>query len=604
MSEMTNNTFLQADANNFRVLSKGNRRRRGVALLVVLFVVMAITVLSLGFLAGSDVELACGQNMTSVTQLSHLAESGLEHARGLVISPHDITSEYWTGATGQQLAAGNEYYDVAVVRDDSDSTDRCNYIIDCNAYRIIGGEQTGLVGVTANLRLDPCIAFWGGGNAVVSQQCVVNGDAYFQGNLVNLGALNGDVFLAGSFLGNTPEGSVTSSVTTAPVGWPDADVPNYYPSYYIGSTSYSADVVSSYNHPSGSFGPSAGNPGGVRYRGSLSLNGGVDIEGTLAVAGDLGISGTGNVVRSLRGFPAIVVGGDVRIYSGSLRVEGLMIVKGRIVMLARDNASLEVIGGLCVADGIREQAGDSSGGFSNATLYNGPIWRTTSGQTGGALEFDGADDYCQTDDSPAKLQLTSDYTLSLWVKPDSVQNNRAGVLAKCDPAGTLNHWALTFDGSSPQRLLVYHPDGYWDTGIRLNQLSGVWRHISVVRNGNQMTSYIDGTQQGSGSWASTPGSGSGHLNIGVDNAASTSRVYGGLLDDVRIYELALDPNDVYPPKDGVAGLIGHWRLDEAGADIDVTAAPCKTAVRVWSAGVVEEQWQQVGGAFYRSVSRR
>ena len=30
---------------------------------------------------------------------------------------------------------------------------------------------------------------------------------------------------------------------------------------------------------------------------------------------------------------------------------------------------------------------------------------------------------------------------------------------------------------------------------------------------------------------------------------------------------------------------------------------CKTAIRVWSGGVVEEQWQQAGGAFFRSVSR-
>ena len=56
---------------------------KGAALLVVLFIVMAITVLSLGFLSASDMELACGQNMILRTQMDYLAESGLEHARGL-----------------------------------------------------------------------------------------------------------------------------------------------------------------------------------------------------------------------------------------------------------------------------------------------------------------------------------------------------------------------------------------------------------------------------------------------------------------------------------------------------------------------------------------
>lgn len=105
--------------------------RRGAALLVVLFIVMAITVASLGFLSRSDVELACGRNMVLRTQMDYLAESGLEHARGLILNPQDVDSEYWTGAEAQQLVAGStEYYDLEVVRDDSDPMDRCNYTID------------------------------------------------------------------------------------------------------------------------------------------------------------------------------------------------------------------------------------------------------------------------------------------------------------------------------------------------------------------------------------------------------------------------------------------------------------------------------------------
>ncbi len=67
-----------------------NAGRPGVALLVVLFIVMVITVLSLGYLSRSDVELACGENMILRTQMDYLAESGLEHARGLILNPQDV----------------------------------------------------------------------------------------------------------------------------------------------------------------------------------------------------------------------------------------------------------------------------------------------------------------------------------------------------------------------------------------------------------------------------------------------------------------------------------------------------------------------------------
>ena len=101
---------------------------------MVLFIVMVITVLSLGFLSRSDVELACGRNMVLRTQMDYLAESGLEHARGLILNPQDVAAEYWTGAAGQQLVAGSDdYYDVEVIRD---SNDYCNYIIDLSLIHI------------------------------------------------------------------------------------------------------------------------------------------------------------------------------------------------------------------------------------------------------------------------------------------------------------------------------------------------------------------------------------------------------------------------------------------------------------------------------------
>lgn len=586
---------------------KTRRPRKGAALLVVLFIVMAITILSLAFITRSDVELACGQNMQLEAQMRYTAESGLEHARGLILSPQEIASEYWDGAAGQQIIAGDYYYDVNVVRDDSNAVDRCNYIIDCNSYRVVNSEKIGRMDFRARLRLDPCIACWLGASTAISSRTTINGDVYCAGNLANAGFISGDVFAAGTASGTSIGGSTSESVVEAPVVWPCVEVGTFYPTYYIGVTGYSADVVSSYYHPAGSFEPSAGNPGGVRYRDSLELQGDVNIEGTLVVNGDLQITGSNNVITATKNFPAIMVGGNLNLYSGSLEVNGLVVVDGAVRITAED-VKLKVIGGLFAGQQIIELAKDTSGNSYHAELHNGPVWRPTGGAEAGALEFDGVDDYVKTPDSPTQLQLTGDYTISLWVKPDATQKAWAGILSKCDTTGTVNHWTLVFDGSASRKVILYYPHYLpepqsWDTGIRLSDLAGAWRHVGIIRSGNSITSYVDGVPRNTSTWDNSPGSGNGHLNIGSDPTTAPDYVYKGLIDGVRVYGGALDPNDLYPPVSGLPDLMGLWQLDGQGSDITVTAAPCKTAIMVWSAGV-PKKWQQAGAAFFRSIARR
>ena len=139
-------------------------KRKGVALLVVLFIVMTITILSLGFLSRSDVELACGENMILRTQMDYLAESGLEHARGLLLNPPDPNLGYWTGAEHLQIVENsNDYYNVDVNQlpfVDPCDPNVCYYEITCTAYREKYGEKVGESILKAELHIDPNIAYW------------------------------------------------------------------------------------------------------------------------------------------------------------------------------------------------------------------------------------------------------------------------------------------------------------------------------------------------------------------------------------------------------------------------------------------------------------
>ncbi len=332
--------------------------RQGAALLVVLFIVMVITIVSLGFLSRSDVELACGQNMILRTQMDYLAESGLEHARGLILNPQDVVSEYFTGAAGQQLVAGSDdYYDLEVVRDDSEPTNRCNYIIDCNSYRLRNGEKIGRSNIRGELRLDPCIAYWAGSSTTISQQITINGDVYCNGNLTNNGSIGGDVFASGTITGANIEGQKNELVAQAPVDWPGLVSSDFGPTYYIGSTSYLAEIVDANVHPMGSFNPSAGNPAGIRYcNGDLELNSQLDIKGMLVVNGTLKVKECGEggqIISAVKNFPALLVSGEVVIENGgTLVIEGLAQIGQRIAIDAGAvNAHIDVIGGLFIANG-------------------------------------------------------------------------------------------------------------------------------------------------------------------------------------------------------------------------------------------------------------
>src|SRR5450759_5412343 len=64
-------------------------------------------------------------------------------------------------------------------------------------------------------------------------------------------------------------------------------------------------------------------------------------------------------------------------------------------------------------EGTGTNATDSSGMGNNGTLTNGPTW--TTGKVGGALSFDGTDDYVNVPDNPS-LDMSGNLTIEFWHK--------------------------------------------------------------------------------------------------------------------------------------------------------------------------------------------
>ena len=349
----------------------------GAALLVVLFLIMVITIISTGFIARSDVELACGDNMVTSVQMDSLVRSGLEHAKGLILNPQDADGWYWQGDTDQQLAGGgDDYYDVNVVQ-----AANLQYSVQCDAYRLNGGERTAERNLSADVRLDPFIAYYQLTRQDLSSRIEIGGDVYCGDSLVNYATIKGDVYCAKSIT-NTIYGSITGSrnsfVTSAPVTVPAISYQDFDGYYYIGSNMYSVGVVSS-PLVNANLGPTAGNPAGIYYRdGSIDLEGTININGMLVVKDDLKICENAVVnVTAVKNFPAIVVGHDLNFENLSTRLtaNGFVKVDHHIDMQNKFGASLTVNGALYVlGDGIRNTTGCSVNIIGNDQRAALEVW--------------------------------------------------------------------------------------------------------------------------------------------------------------------------------------------------------------------------------------
>lgn len=188
---------------------------------------------------------------------------------------------------------------------------------------------------------------------------------------------------------------------------------------------------------------------------------------------------------------------------------------------------------------------DSSASGNHGTVY-GATW-TIDGLIAGALSFDGLDDHVITPGDGSIDFGTGSFSLSLWLKTAIggekyyIANNRTGGLAE---AVSIRSW-----NNSRVQMRTQDDDGHV-TELAVpdaNFITGQWVHIVAVRDAaaDKLFIYADGILQASTTDNSVTGVNpmTDGLAFGVDTDGWI-RYFSGLLDDIRIYNYALDQNDV------------------------------------------------------------
>jgi hypothetical protein len=186
----------------------------------------------------------------------------------------------------------------------------------------------------------------------------------------------------------------------------------------------------------------------------------------------------------------------------------------------------------------------NSVGDNHGILHGEPLWRPLGGKKAGALQFDGIDGYVSTDFvlNPADGL----FSVLAWVQggvPGQViisQTNGSN--------GTGETWlgADTLEGKLMTGLRAPGQRGPTPPMISDAVITdGQWHHVGLVVWENKARElYADGMRVAFDTQPVKLSSSDGGLYFGAGKALDATSFFSGLIDDVRIYEVALSDEEI------------------------------------------------------------
>ena len=187
---------------------------------------------------------------------------------------------------------------------------------------------------------------------------------------------------------------------------------------------------------------------------------------------------------------------------------------------------------------------DKSGNNNNGTLTNGV--KKAIGKIGQALNFDGVNDYVSVADDSSLRMGTNSFAIVTWVNPASGGSAEYFVLRK----STAGQYSFSiYPIATTRRIYTYISDGTnssngttGNSALPFDQ----WTHVVVMfnRDEGKVKVYLNGKNDGERDISNVTGAvdPTSSLNIGYYNGGTYE--FRGLIDDVRVYNRALTPDEI------------------------------------------------------------
>lgn len=185
-----------------------------------------------------------------------------------------------------------------------------------------------------------------------------------------------------------------------------------------------------------------------------------------------------------------------------------------------------------------------------------------------------------TDAAQTDLDLSSDFTLETWIKLESVptSGNYYSIIGKWDDTGNNRQYVLNYENNSGVGALRIYTssDGTnnENDAVSYTLSTGTWYHVAITKSGTSATFYINGSSIGSVSFSNGAiYNGGAHFTVGaIDVQATARQLFDGLIDDVRVWNVARSAQEVADDMDtelngNEVGLVGYWKFNNSLADL-------------------------------------
>jgi hypothetical protein len=192
--------------------------------------------------------------------------------------------------------------------------------------------------------------------------------------------------------------------------------------------------------------------------------------------------------------------------------------------------------GAIAHDSVRDKVG---------TLNGEPIWQPADGKMAGAMQFDGINDYVSTDFT--LNPVNGPFSVFAWIKGGA---SGQVIISQTDvTVGRNTVLGSTWLGTDPSNgklmtTLMEFPHGPLQSEFVVTD--GQWHHVGLVYDidGLQRHLYVDGVEVARDTDMVGPVASDGSLYLGAGKNLDVGSFFSGLIDDVRIYPLALNAEKI------------------------------------------------------------
>jgi tetratricopeptide (TPR) repeat protein len=231
---------------------------------------------------------------------------------------------------------------------------------------------------------------------------------------------------------------------------------------------------------------------------------------------------------------------------------------------------------------------------NHGTMRGTPYFAAGRPPAGRALELTGKEYAVIANES--NFDITDAITVAAWIKVRSFNRQHQAIVTKGDTA-----WRI--QRNSTTNALAFActdleiPDGtHWGSlpGSR-NVNDGQWHHVAGVYDGGKMYLYVDGTLDASQNASGKIAVNDHPVCLG-ENSQTRERYFDGLIDEVVIFNHALDANAIAMLHiGGPSSLLTETRIDRFVKEAAQTVADLEAAeaVQVLSRKISEyDRWRQ------------